>query len=456
MRNLLISFIIIFGVVSCDSTLDDFAENPNSPETVTPALLLSAAEVGSFATYCGQLARLSAILTQHTAGTVEGSQYVRFSNYDILEQDFNNEWTGIYTDILVNANEIIVAFGPENPYYAGIAKILTAFNLGVATDFWGDIPYADALGGLEGNKTPSFDTQEDVVQTIYNLCDDALVDFGKAATENTFVPGSDDLIFEGDLEKWTKAAYMIKARYANRLSLVTTGSETTVLGFLASANLTGNEDDMNAIFPDTGGNSRNQWIDFQNQRGNYMKMGEYFIDMMINTNDPRLPFFATTDADDGYSGNTVGDVETTSTSDVGPAIASNTASIGMLTYVEMKFIEAEARLRDADPTGAQTAFEEAVSASLEKVVGEVDQDFVDDVTATLTLEAIMQQKYVALFSSIEPFNDYRRTGFPVLTPNPNAQTTQIPLRLPTSSDERIYNPNATVVSDIYTPVWWDN
>lgn len=171
MRKTILSFLIIFGLLSCESTLDEFAKNPNSPETVTPALLLSATQVGSFATYCGQLGRLSNILSQHTAGTVEGSQYVRFSNYDILEQDFNNEWNGIYTDILVNANTIIQSFGTENPYYSGIAKLLIAFNLGVATDFWSDVPYSDALTGLEGNKSPSFDTQEEIINTIYSLCD---------------------------------------------------------------------------------------------------------------------------------------------------------------------------------------------------------------------------------------------------------------------------------------------
>ena len=456
MKKLIYILIISLGIYSCESKMDEFGINPNSPEVVTPGLLLSATQVGTFATYSGQLGRLTNIFTQHTAGTVEGSQYLRFANYDLTEGDFNNEWSGIYTDVLINAQTLIDQFGEANPYYTGISKVLIAFNLGIATDFWGDVPYNDALQGLAGNKAPSYDSQEMVISAIHTLCDQAIAHFGVDVSANSFVPGSDDIIFGGDLDLWKSAAYMLKARYALRLTQVNeTQSVDDALSFINLAGLAGNENDMNAKFPDSGGNSRNQWIDFQNQRGNYMKMGMYFIDMMDDNDDPRLPFFATEDADGGYSGNAADDVETTTTSDVGTAIAANTQDIGMLTYVEAKFIEAEAYFRDGQTTPAQEAFEAAVTASLQKVVGSVDTDFVADATSVLSLENIIVQKHLALFSSFEPYNDYRRTGYPALVPNPSSQTQKIPVRLPTPSDERNYNPNATVVSDVDVPVWWD-
>ena len=457
MKKLIYIIVICFGVYSCESKLDEYGINPNSPEGVTPGLLLSATQVASFSTYSGQLGRLTNIFTQHTAGTVEGSQYLRFSNYDLTEGDFNNEWGGIYTDVLINSKTLIDQFGEGNPYYTGISKIIIAFNLGVATDLWGDVPYSDALVGLEGNKAPVYDSQESIIATIQTLCDEAIVSLKKNEGDNIFLPTSDDLIFGGDVEKWISAAYMLKARYALRLSQIDEAkSIADAIAFLNLAGLTSNEDDMNAKFPDSGGNSRNQWIDFQNQRGNYMKMGKYFIDEMVNSSDPRLPFFATEDASKGYSGNAANDVETTSTSDVGVAIAANTQDIGMLTYVEAKFIEAEAFFRDGSKVAeAQSAFEAAVSASLLKVVGEVDAGFVASATSELSLENILVQKHIALFSSFEPYNDYRRTGFPQLVPNQSSQTKVIPVRLPTPSDERNYNTNATVVSDIDVPVWWD-
>ncbi|MNR57213.1 hypothetical protein D3C85_1779400 [compost metagenome] len=56
---------------------------------------------------------------------------------------------------------------------------------------------------------------------------------------------------------------------------------------------------------------------------------------------------------------------------------------------------------------------------------------------------------------MEPYNDYRRTGFPALIPNQNSNTKLIPVRLPIPSDERQYNPNATVVSNVTSHLWWD-
>ena len=456
MKKLIFIIIICLGIYSCESKMDEYAINPNSPEGVTPSLLLSATQVGTFATYSGQLGRLTNIFTQHTAGTVEGSQYLRFANYDLTEGDFNNEWGGIYTDILINSKTLIDQFGEGNPYYTGISKVIMAFNLGIATDLWGDVPYTDALTGLNGNKSPSYDSQESVINAIQILCNEAIANFDESAGSNSFLPSSDDIIFGGDVDKWKSAAYMLKARYALRLSQVNEAqSISNALSFISQAGLVGNENDMNAKFPDSGGNSRNQWADFQNQRGNYMKMGKYFIDIMVDNSDPRLTYFATEDADEGYSGNAANDVETTSTSDVGTAIASNTMDIGMLTYVEAKFIEAEAYFRDGQTVNAQNAFEAAVSASLQKVVGSVDSDFLSDATSVLSLENILIQKHIALFSSFEPYNDYRRTGYPSLVPNQSSQTKKIPVRLPTPSDERNYNPNATVVSDVDVPVWWD-
>jgi hypothetical protein len=67
----------------------------------------------------------------------------------------------------------------------------------------------------------------------------------------------------------------------------------------------------------------------------------------------------------------------------------------------------------------------------------------------------MNQKYICMFTQPEVYADWRRTGFPKLTPNPNGITSGIPRRLATSLDERVNNPNATVVQDVMKPVWWD-
>jgi hypothetical protein len=98
-------------------------------------------------------------------------------------------------------------------------------------------------------------------------------------------------------------------------------------------------------------------------------------------------------------------------------------------------------------------------ASLSLVTGESDTSFENsqakETSASITLAKIMNHKYVAMYGQIEAYADWRRTNLPTLTPNANGAVNVIPRRLPTVIDERLYNKNAIVISDIKLPVWWD-
>ncbi|HRW76302.1 MAG TPA: SusD/RagB family nutrient-binding outer membrane lipoprotein, partial [Saprospiraceae bacterium] len=90
------------------------------------------------------------------------------------------------------------------------------------------------------------------------------------------------------------------------------------------------------------------------------------------------------------------------------------------------------------------------------------QAYIDDQASedlnSITMAKIMTHKYVAMFTQQEVWTDWRRTGIPSLSPNPNGAAngvTSIPRRLPTSQEERNYNTNAQVQQDITVPVWWD-
>src|SRR5690606_30994413 len=106
------------------------------------------------------LSRISSILVQHSAGLT--AQYTDIQNYRITEGDFDNSWGGLYSGTMNNAKIIIDKAGDENPYYAGIAKVIMAINLGLATDLWGDVPYSEAFRIDEGIRTPKLDTQQDI------------------------------------------------------------------------------------------------------------------------------------------------------------------------------------------------------------------------------------------------------------------------------------------------------
>jgi hypothetical protein len=190
-------------------------------------------------------------------------------------------------------------------------------------------------------------------------------------------------------------------------------------------------------------------------------MGGIIADTMNVMNDPRLSFYVAKDDSGKYTGTSC--VEGNgAASDVGKYLATQNVSFPLVTFAEAKFIEAEAKLRKADAAGAATAFNDAVLASVKQVTG-ANADatyttaYASETAASISLEKIMTQKYMSLFAQVEAYSDWRRTGIPTLEVNTNAVggNSDVPRRLPTVLEERLYNTNATKISDIRTKVWWD-
>lgn len=455
----------LLGVpTACNDFTKDYDISPNRALDTTLPLLMSGTQLAVISTYTGNMAREAGIFTQQLAGT--DGQYATYATYLITESDTENDFNTIYQSGLINAQEMIKRGSTENsPYYVGIGKILQAMLLGVATDVFGDVPNRAALKGTAGlaadspELNPTYDSQEVILQDIQTLLSAGITELRKPASG--LRPSTDDFIHGGDANQWIKTASILKARYANRLSKRdAVGSATAALAAIDAGMLTGNSDDANALFTSNPSNL-NQFYAFNVARPDYVKMGAKLVDLMKSLNDPRLPIYANANAAGNYVGTPLGTTTTAGVSDIGDYFASPDAPIPMVTYVEAKFIEAEAALRAGQAPRAQTAYTEALTAHLTKLgVSATDQTAylaangtLDTNAATATTQ-ILTQKYISNFLQIEAWNDYRRTKQPPLVADPTGEITTIPERLPTPVGERVNNRNAKVVSDLTIPVYW--
>lgn len=450
-KSIIVVLAAAFTFSSCSKFVEDYDVSPNSPIAVNAALLTTNAEVALFATYGGQLARTTAIWSQQLAGT--DAQMLDHEAYRVFEGDIQNEWDVIYADGIETCRDLIDNYSAGNPYYMGIGQVLQAMYLGIATDLWDDVPNSEAGKSIE-NLNPKFDSQESVIKSIQSLLTAAVGNFAQPATANSLLPGADDLIYGGDAAMWTKTAHMLQARYALRLS-ARGGSMADVLSALTNAGLTGSGDDMNAAFG-SAGTELNTWFAFETARPGYLKMNAKLVDMLKANSDPRLSFYAGLDTGGIYRGSPTGAGDI-SASPIGSYLQGT--SLPLVSYVEARFNEAEAKF-GSDKLGAATAFNDAVKASVLQVTGASDAAFesavASETAVSLTLDKIHTQKYVALFGQVEAYNNWRRTNVPALTANPDGVVSSIPLRMPTPLEERLYNQNAKVVSDITKAVWWDN
>ena len=170
-----------------------------------------------------------------------------------------------------------------------------------------------------------------------------------------------------------------------------------------------------------------------------------------------------------------------------PKVVTNTDGSGagvlpFITNAMVKFILAEAALTLGTAGDSKQLFQDGITASLNSIntiATSSGNSAPALATATVTafvanriaqydaadaagkLNAVMTQKYIALYGNgMEAYNDYRRTGLPML-PAPIAPLNVFPLRLAYSVTE--LSTNATVsdkasqlqTAQQITPVFWD-
>lgn len=439
-------------VVGC-KTGDDLYLSPNDPAEASLSTLLTAVEVNTMANVEGDLARISSILVQHSVGI--GSQYIDIQNYRITQGDFSNSWEGLYSRTMNNANILMDKAGSENAYYAGISKVLMSINIALATDLWGDVPFSESFRLSEGILTPKLDKQEDIYKAIDDMLADAIENFSANESDNIFLPGADDLMYGGDVQKWTKAAYTLRARYLHRTSSKVSGTEARVLDYL-NRGISSNDDNLEAVHSTSGG-SQNQWEAFAQQRRGYLGANKLFVDFLSSRSDPRISYFLAKNDNDVYLGGNIEDeVINVDASSVGSFFSVGN-NYPIVTFYEAKFIEAEVKSKqDLD---VSSILNDAIMANVSYVTKGADSGASIADYSNPTLNDVLQEKWVAMYNqSIEAYNDYRRTGFPYLVPRSEtvgAELSYTPRRFPFPNSTTLYNPNAKFVP-LDVVVWWGN
>lgn len=391
--------------------------------------------------------------TQQLAGVRSDNGAVDI--YNMQGRTLNTSWNLYYKYIYPNLYGIALnADEVESKSYRAISKILLALNLGMMTDAWGDIPNTSALGYISGYY-PDYDPQSDIYPYLLDLIDTALADLAEGISSDVVKPGADhDLIYGGDLQRWTRAAHTLRLRYLLRVAHQANEYDMLIPYFQAGNLFSGNQDDLEYSFP--GANQENPHYYFENTI-RHTRMGKYFVDRLLATQDPRLPVFVKKSTETNqYVGSAPGE-NNFNASFIGSAMASQRSPVTLISYAELKFIEAEVYQRTGQQALADQAFELAVKASLQKYdvsnpAWEAEHAEIENVS----LQQIIEAKYVALFLNPEVFSDYRRTGFPQLIPYQGAEVQQIPRRFIYPEDETMYN-SIQIPQDvtIFDRVWWD-
>ncbi len=476
--------IIVAAMQSCNFK-DDVNTDPINPSDAPMSAILPVAQVGVGYTVGGNIARYNGMFTQQISGVDRQSLSVGKGN--IGQQDTDDPWDNLYKS-MKNLDVVIgKADAQKSPHYKGVAQIMMAYSLGITTDMWGDVPYSEAFkGNSDGTGLrPKYDKQQALYDTIQSLLDRGIVNCG--AVESNFVPGGDDVIYQGDLSKWIALANGLKARHFLHLTKRSADNYDKVIEF-ANLALSSGFSDAFVPFSGTSVTSQSPMSQFNDQRGDIgmaSRMMDYFqstadtLDQSIV--DPRLFAYSDFSSDDAiftndtvstdplvikYSFNPLGSFPgdgNYGVNFVGGFTASPNSPVYLMTRAELKFMLAEAKLYKNDNSAADD-YKDGIQQSLIMATGTSNAFIVDRIanisaTDSLNLEKVITQKWAALFMQSEPWNDWRRTGFPKIQPaQGNPLGDKFPVRYPYTQKERTLNsaniPDEGAIPAL-KPVWWN-
>jgi hypothetical protein len=455
--KIIAAFMLI--ATACENGFDELNTNKTSLIRVDPVLMLNGAVIN----------------TSYTSGGSGGSVLI----YDIgvVQQivtpilgvvsgaNFNKEnraaaatlWQNYYQNVIRYTKDVINATKglPERSNLLNMTRIIQAYTFMVLTDTYGDIPYFEGgTGYLDQNFYSKYDKQEVIYPDLIKELKEAVGALDASGKIETA-----DVLYAGNIEKWKKFGNSLLLRAGMRLSKRDPATaEATVQSAFAGGVITLNADDA-SIKHDA--NYRNGFGVTLNstEAANYY-LAAPFVDYLKDTGDPRLSAIAvryvgaTSGGDQGIgkpSATTTAaaqvgmPVGTTTTSSVPGGVASYydfsqvdrarmanvAAPIFLVTAAQSQLLLAEARNRGWITTGSEEDYyNSGVRLQMEQLAsypgaaiaaGDIDLYLLNNPYGSGDpLEQINTQYWIASFlNGPEAFANFRRSGYPVLTPNPS-------------------------------------
>lgn len=459
MKKFIFSILTLSAVITSCNTDLDINRNPDNldPNDAELSAQLPAGIVGLAGSEGAGMAIFGGFWAQYWTQSNTANQFKDIDNYSAGTADYNFVWNGMFDALgdIRNIKRRALAEGNWNYYL--IATTLEVQASQLLTDYYGDIPYEEA--SLSSNLTPHFNTGEEVYDLMIQDLDDALSK--DLSTSNGALPDDHDLIFQGDMAKWTAFANTLKLKvymrqtYSSRAAIADAG----ITALLASGVTFLNEDAGIDVFIDEI-NQSNPLYEYIERRLNVatnLRASNTLFSYLTANGDTRKPFYY-------EAGNALpqGDYNS-SASNIAVVNLHAETPVYFMTKEESLFLQAEAAERYSGGTGAQAFYNAAVTANFARYgltpILTGAYAYPTGGTAAQKLEAIITQKWIAAFpgNGFEAFFDQNRTGYPTLSYSVNGSTgTLFPRRIVYPLSERNANPNTPALVPITTPVWWDN
>ena len=214
--------------------------------------------------------------------------------------NFDGVWSSAYGGMMEDLRLMnILADDAGLTIHKSMGQVLQAYTMITLVDFFGDVPYSEALKAGEGNLSPVADSGDAVYNAALDLLDEAIAGF----TAGGPTP-SNDFFYGGNADNWAKAARSIKKKIYYTLG--------NVSAFNGVSDYIDQESEdfqfswgTNEINPDSRHPS---YRASYTSTGGGRYMSNWFMDLMLTGHggkDPRMVyyFYRQTDAVPSFDGN---------------------------------------------------------------------------------------------------------------------------------------------------------
>jgi hypothetical protein len=471
MKKILFISACIYLAAGCNKDLSKLNIDQKNPSIVPSYTLFSNAEK-NWATIVADANvndNIFRLITQQWTETT----YTDESNYNLNTRAIPDAWWRIiYKDVLKDLEETKKLI-PTDVTDAGVQKnelamvdILEVYSFQLLVNTFGDIPYTQAL--QDAILFPKYDDAKTIYYDLLSRLDTSIAALDASA--GSF--GGADLLYGGDVDKWKKFANSLKLIMGITIADSDPAMAKTVVESAAPGAFTSNNDNAVFYFLDAPPNTNPVWVNLVQSGRNDFVPASTIINLMKDLNDPRLPFYFTTDPTGKYSGGIPGNGATFSIySHVTDAQQAPDAPYDILSYAQVEFTKAEAAERGMNVGGtAQEHYNNAVTASIEEWGGSaaqaatyLAQPTVNYTTAPGTYkQKIATQEYIALYNNgFDAWTMVRRLDYPTL-PEPTHALSGFPVRftypiLEQNINTSNYNAGASAIGGdvVETKLFWD-
>jgi len=468
---ILASVLLVSGITSCDKIRDfgDTNVNPGvTSEPITSALLTNV------------LAGISGYATSTRGGAYcqyfSETQYTDLSTYSLPQLEFSGNYSGALYDLqnIINYNsdpataDKAKAFGSNNNQIA-VARILKAYIYWWITDQWGDIPYSEALKGVQ----PKYDRQQDIYTDLFKELKEAVAQFDGGD------PFKGDILFNGDISRWKKFANSMRLLMALRIIKADAGkAQTEAVAAINDAGGLISSNSDNAVIDYPGGAFLNPWWSLYNGRVDWA-MSDVVDGFFDATSDRRALAFGSSSIGFPYGRDRAEAVAFFNANPnwariLAPSYRTEGSPIVLLNYASILLARAEVRERGWITSGQTAAelYNAAIQASWEQwgVFSQTEyNNYIANASVaygTNNLQKIGIQRWLAHYpDGSQGWAEWRRSGYPALSPAIDATNAsgQIPRRYVYGTAE--YSLNQSGVEEAVdrlaggdtqdSRVWWD-